>query len=342
MTPERPDLTGLNPDLVAYIEALEAEIEQLGSKRAVRQRDTAPPEPDEPPTTINIITISAGGLAKRTPRHLYSRQRRGGMGVFDLDSPEEDPPTFLVAADESDAILLITDRGRVFRLGVSTLPESPIHSRGESILASLGLPADERLSVVLPAQGETYLVLITERGQVRRYPSHNFSANMRPGAVLYDINQGGAPAAACWSAGDGDLFIATRTGVAIRFTENQVPVRGCLGIRLERDDAVVGITAVGEESGVFLLGADGKGTIRTMDGFRANKSPGSGGKVALKTDQLICAHTVADDDDIFIISQLGKIIRFRAAEIPAKSGVVQGVNCMDLRADEIRAAVWSR
>jgi hypothetical protein len=35
---------------------------------------------------------------------------------------------------------------------------------------------------------------------------------------------------------------------------------------------------------------------------------------------------------------LGKIIRFSAEEIPAKEGVVQGVNCMNLRADETAAA----
>jgi hypothetical protein len=31
---------------------------------------------------------------------------------------------------------------------------------------------------------------------------------------------------------------------------------------------------------------------------------------------------------------LGKIIRFRANEVPPKEGPVQGVNCMTLRSDE--------
>ena len=88
-----------------------------------------------------------------------------------------------------------------------------------------------------------------------------------------------------------------------------------------------------------MLGNDGKGTIRLMTGFSLNKAPGAGGKVAFKTDRLIGAAAVDANYDIFIISELGKIIRFQAEEVPAKEGVVQGVNCMALRADETMAVV---
>ena len=75
-----------------------------------------------------------------------------------------------------------------------------------------------------------------------------------------------------------------------------------------------------------------------MTGFSQNKAPGAGGKQAMKADRLVGVGAVSDGDDIFIISQLGKIIRFRADEIPAKEGVVQGVACMSLRGDETMAA----
>jgi DNA gyrase/topoisomerase IV subunit A len=84
--------------------------------------------------------------------------------------------------------------------------------------------------------------------------------------------------------------------------------------------------------GVF--GAGGKGAVRLMSGFRSNKAPGAGGKAALKTDRLVGAAVVGENDDVFAISRLSKIIRFLAAEVPPKEGVVQGVNCMALRADE--------
>jgi DNA gyrase subunit A len=344
MNIERPDLNEVDPGVRAYIEALEAEIERL------RESEVAPEvnepaevsfEPSEPPTTINLITISAGGHAKRTPRHLYSRQRRGGMGIFDLEAPEDDRPAFLTLADESHTLILITSLARTFRVRVRDLAEAPVRSRGQSITASLPFQRDERLAAVLPVRDSGYLAVLSWRGYVRGLRYNFVGATMTPGTVLYDVREFGTPVAASWTTGDSDLFIATRRGNAIRFNEKSMPVAGCQGMRLESEDAAVVIAAVQPDSGVFLLGADGKGTIRLMPGFNPNKAPGAGGKLAMKTDRLIGAVTVGQADDIFILSRLGKIIRFRVSEVPAKEGVVQGVNCMALRGDDTVTVVNS-
>ena len=79
-----------------------------------------------------------------------------------------------------------------------------------------------------------------------------------------------------------------------------------------------------------------------MAGFSQNKAPGSGGKQAMKADRLVGASAIGAEDDIFIVSRLGKIIRFRADEVPPKEGVVQGVACMALRGDETAAVAVSR
>jgi DNA gyrase subunit A len=263
------------------------------------------------------------------------------MGVFGLETPENDPPAFLTIADESQHLILVTNQARAFRLPVSALPESPVHSRGQSLEERLRLNPDERLALILPDQGGTYFALLSQRGHIHWMAGHLLGEKLLPGTALYEVEKLGPPAAACWTPGDGDLFIATRQGRAIRFATRQVPMRGCLGIRLDRDDVAVAVTAVRPDSGVFLLSADGRGTIRLMSGFRANKSPGSGGKVAIKTDHLVSAAAVSDTDDLFLASRLGKIIRFQATEIPPKEGVVQGVNCMALRADETTVAAVS-
>jgi len=101
---------------------------------------------------------------------------------------------------------------------------------------------------------------------------------------------------------------------------------------------VVAITPVRQESGVFLVSSDGKGTVRAMEGFAPNKSCGGSGKLAIKSNHVVAALAIDQAQDIFIISQLGKIIRFRADEVPPSEGVVQGVVCMSLRGDEVAAA----
>ncbi|HSO27481.1 MAG TPA: DNA gyrase C-terminal beta-propeller domain-containing protein [Anaerolineales bacterium] len=333
--PPRPDLSALSAEVRAYILGLEAELEAArGRQAAAPEQPPAELEPSEPPTTINVITATRSGLAKRTPRHYYSRQRRGGMGVFDLDSPEEDPPTVIALADESDALLLITDQARAFRLPAAMIPEKQVRARGEDILARFDLLNGESLAAILPVQAEGYIALAGRSGQVRLLRHHVFGDFMKPGTALYDPKTFGLLAGACWTPGDGDLFIVTRAGRAIRFSEKAVPPQGGLGIRLQDDDEVVSINAVYDDSGVFLLADDGKGTIRQMQGFSANKAPGAGGKTAIKADKVVGATAVGADDDLFILTRLGKIIRFSAAEVPEKEGVVQGVICITLRADE--------
>lgn len=350
MNINRPDLTNLDPQIRAYIEMLEQELERCHQSRPTQDRKR-PPETDfeddavfdvnEPPTTINLISATASGIAKRTPRHLYARQRRGGMGIFDIETEEDDPPTILSALDHSQTALLITTYGRSFRMPVSAIPEAPVRGRGESIVNKLDLAEDEKLCAITSIQSQGYLALVSQRGYVRLLRHHVFGEYMKPGMSLFDPRRHGQLAAVAWTPGEGELFLATRTGKAIRFAEKLVPPGGVQGVRLEAGDVCVGIAAIDEDSNVFLLGADGKGTIRQMGNFNPNKAPGAGGKIAMNTDQLIAAQTIEKDTDIFIISRLSKIIRFDASEVPPKDGVVQGVICMTLRADHPAALVTS-
>jgi DNA gyrase subunit A len=336
---KRPDLADVAPDVRAYIEALEAEMARWRTDRRPSKRDAGEAEatPDEPPTTINVVTVSRSGMAKRTPRHLYSRQRRGGMGVFDLETSEDDPPAFLALVDEEQNLVIVTDQARVFRLPATDIVETPVHNRGEALSVRRAFNAGERVALILPDRGETYVALLTQKGHVIWLAGHLLSDKLRAGVELYDPARFGAPADACWTAGDDDLFIVTRQGRGIRFPARLVPAQGCLGIQLGRDDVAVAVTPVQPDSAVFLLGADGKGMARLMSGFRPNKSPGGGGKIAMKTDHLVSAATVEGSDDVFSVSRLGKIIRFDVGEVPPKENPVKGVNCVALRADEVAA-----
>ena len=337
---DRPDLGRVPADVVAYIEALEAELARLRGR--AEPRAAAPALPDEPPTPHAIMTISRRGAAKRTPRYLYGRQRRGGMGVFDLDTADDDAPSLLTHVHENDTLLLFTSDGRAFRLPAGKLPESPVRARGVALADLLPLRPGERVIGALAEGGGQYIILLSQRGWVRRVRASYLGGSLIPGTSFHDLKEGGPLVAACWSGGSDDLFLASREGKAIRFMETQVPARGCLGIRLDVTDAAVaavavGAVAVGAGDGVCLLGADGQGTVRLMSGFAANKAPAAAGKVAMKTEQLVGAARVRAGDELFIISRLGKLIRFAADEIPAKEGVVQGVACMALRADEATA-----
>lgn len=332
---QRPDLTGLPADVVAYIEWLEAR--QVKAPARPPREGSADEALAEPPTSVNVLSLSRAGMAKRTPRHFYGRQRRGGMGVFDLEVTEDDPPAALVAADESEAVVVFTSGGRAYRLAVAALPESPVRAKGQSLRELIHLSSHEQVVAALPATGGENVVLLSQRGWVRRVRASFLGPSLIQGTIFHDVKEGGPLVAAAWTSGRDDLFLVTRDGKGIRFAESQVPARGCLGIRLDVTDAAVGVCGVTEASGVFLMAHDGSGTIRLMSGFAPNKAPGAGGKLVMKCDRVVGAADAVDGADLMAISQLGKIIRFSAGDVPAKEGVVQGVSCMSLRADEVSA-----
>jgi DNA gyrase subunit A len=347
---ERPDLSKTAPEVRAYIEFLEQklrvrEVEKVRPVAAVTSslRDEIPTAslPPEPPTSsINIVTISTKGFSKRSLRHEYTRQHRAGMGVFDLDVDAPDFPDILVAAEPTQNLLLFTNTGRVFRQKLSILDEVPVRNKGQFLLDRLPIEQNEQVIAALPEQAQGYVAMVSEIGRVRCFRHHLFGEHMRPGATYLNKDMGPL-SAVCWTPGDADLFILSKHGIAIRFSEKLVSPQGEVGLKLAAGDKVTAIASVRDDSRLYMMGADGKGAVRVMTSFAPNKSVGGSGKIAIKNDSIVGAFVVEPDDDIFAISRMSKLIRFPASEVPETEGVVQGVNCMNLRADEVVAVIKS-
>ncbi len=338
---QKPDLTNVDPEVRAYIEFLEQKLSLSVARKAVANADK--PRDDtyaytEPPSTINIITFSTDGTVKRTQRHHYVRQHRAGMGVFDIETSGDDAPLFLACADESQTLLLFSDKARVFRYPVKKIAETPVRAKGQP-LDRVSLDPGESIVGAIAECASGYLALASQRGYVRCLRHHLFGEHLRPGTSMYNYNEFGPLASVCWTSGNDDLFLATKNGMGIRFSEKTLPPQGTRGINLAADDRLVAVTAVNSDSTVCLISEDGKGTNRLMEGFAANKSPGGSGKITMKATQVVAAFAVSPDTDLFILSQQSKIIRFLAEEIPSTPGVVQGVNCMLLRNDRVVAAI---
>jgi DNA gyrase subunit A len=346
---ERPDLTNIRTDVLVYIEFLEARINALeGSKRSrvVQEvepeirRDVALPE--EAPTTESLVSLSSQGKIKRTQRHLYTRQHRGGMGVFDLDLESPDFLAALQACRENTNLLLFTSLARVFRLPAGRMDAEEIRTRGEDLSLRFPLEQDEKYVAVLPDRTSGFVALASQRGRIRILRHHLFGESMRPGTAMYRAEDFGPLASVCWTPGTADLLLLTRRGMGIRFAEKLVNPSGETGIRLSEGDNLVSVLSIDDDSSVFMVGADGRGTLRKMSSFAPNKSTGGSGKIAMRSDQLVGALAVAPDEDIFLASRLSKIIRFPVEEVPETDGVVQGVVCMQLRADEVMSLCTSR
>lgn len=349
-----------SPALQRYIRTLEMEnsrlrqeLMELRQSAVRRQRaelaretrsDAAPTQlptmryPDD----VMVLTVTRGGLAKRTPLNDYSTQRRGGMGVFDIQSTRDDLAAHLAVTRASASLLVLSSRGRAFRVAVDNLPLAEVRGRGASIPERLLFTEDEAVAAVLPLDDEqdsrSTVLIATQSGWLRSLHRNYVGPRLQPGTLLSDPKRGGAPAVMALSNGASDVLLVLRSGLGYRFPERLISREGVRGIQTRPDDPVIGLVSVqSDEDEVLLVTADGQGTRRQMAGFASNKSPGGQGKVIMKSDAVAGAARVGHGDEALCISGFAKIIRFAIDEIPAKSGNVQGVAVLDTRGDSLAA-----
>lgn len=294
------------------------------------------------PDDVMVLTITSRGLAKRTPLNDYATQRRGGVGVFDIQAPREDLTAHLAVARASAALLVLSSRGRAFRIALDSLPLTEVRGRGASLPERLLFTEEESVAAVLPLDEEqdsrNTVLIATAGGWLRSLHRSYIGPRLQPGTLLSDPKRGGPPASLALSHGNGDVLLALRSGLGYRFPERLISREGVRGIQARPEDQVVGLVSIeSDEDEVLLVMADGQGVRRQMAGFASNKSPGGQGKVIIKSDALAAAARVGPGDEALCISGFAKIIRFAVDEVPAKSGNVQGVSVLDTRGDSLAA-----
>lgn len=349
-----------SPALQRYIRTMEMEnarlrqeLLELRQSSARRQRAESAREtrseaaPSQLPTIrypddVMVLTVTARGLAKRTAFNDYSTQRRGGMGVFDIQTTRDDLVAHLAVTRASAGLLVLSSRGRAFRIAVDSLPLTEVRGRGASLPERLLFTEDEMVAAILALDDEqdprSTVLLATQSGWLRTLHRSYVGPRLQPGTLLSDPKRGGPPAVMALSDGSGDVLVVLRSGLGYRFPERLISREGVRGIQTRPDDQVAGLVSVkGDEDEVLLVTADGQGTRRQMAGFTANKSPGGQGKVIIKSEAVAGAARVQSGNEALCISGLAKIIRFAVDEVPAKSGNVQGVSVLDTRGDSLAA-----
>ena len=91
------------------------------------------------PDEEQVLVLTAGGYVKRTNPEEFRRQKRGGVGVIDLDTKEEDfVTTFLTTSTHSD-LLFFTEQGRAFQLKMYDIPEGKRSTKGKAIVNFLSI-----------------------------------------------------------------------------------------------------------------------------------------------------------------------------------------------------------
>ncbi|MGH2528825.1 MAG: DNA gyrase subunit A [Actinomycetota bacterium] len=287
-----------------------------------------------------IITVSRAGYVKRQPIDAFRRQGRGGKGVRGANLKEEDVVSHVFTTTTYHWLLFFTTRGKVYRVKVHQVPEAGRTARGTyaANLQGVSITGDEKVSAVIALKEYSvgaYLLFATKKGIVKKTPLSEYGS-ARTGLAAINLKTRDELIDVRLTDGKDEVILVSRRGQAIRFKESLVrsmgrQTAGVIGMRLgERDEVLaLGVASQGEE--LISVTAQGYGKRTPLKDY---PTKGRGGKGVIghaltkKTGLLAGAFVGSKDQDMFVISSSGIVIRVAAADIRRVGRISQGVRTM--------------
>ena len=341
-----------NPQRVLSI--IKGELEELKKKYAGERRTRVADDSSREMTDEDLIadedvvvTISGRGYIKRQPVATYRRQHRGGKGIIGHVTREEDAVEHLIVANTHDWALFFTNRGRVFSAKVHSIVDASRQAKGTPIINLPGVQVEAGevpvATIVLPNfEPGHFLVMATRRGHIKKTPLEQFERVRSTGIRAITINDNDELAWVDVSSGEDDIIIATAQGMLARFAEGEVrpmgrDAAGVIGIRLlkREGDNVVAMRVVEPEADLLVLSETGYGKRVALAEFRRKHRGGQGVRLmaleGAKTGLVAAVQQVTEsDDELFLISAGGQVIRTETNSINRYSSGARGVIVMRL------------
>lgn len=299
-------------------------------------------EEDLIPNESTVITLTNTGYIKRQSLNSFHTQQRGGKGVKGMTTKEEDAIYLIRFAETHDNILFFTNKGKVYQIRSFDISEGSRISKGTAIVNLLNIEAGEKVESFIAYGKDTkdrYVFLTTRKGTVKKTALKEFENIRRNGIVAIKLDKDDELVWSNLTHGEDDVFIVTRDGKVIRFSEKSVrplgrATMGVSGIKLIGEDVVIGMDVIGKgDKPQFLtLMENGLGKKTAADLFRGQNRGGQGIKVAKispKTGKVVVSQIIpANADEIIITSLKGQVVKLPVSQIPKLSRDTQGVILM--------------
>jgi len=304
------------------------------------------------PDTETMLVFTAGGYVKRTDPSEYRAQKRGGVGVVDLETKEEDFVTMLVSGSTHSDLLFFTNLGKAYQMKMYDIPEGRRATKGKSIMNFLSLGGEEKVTSILPMPKEVKkspisLMLVTKNGTAKKMSGESFKDVRRSGIISIRLDKGDQLVQALLVEKSDEIMIATARGQSIRFKESDIremgrTAGGVRGVKLGKGDEVMAVDVIKKDfakEGFFLtMSANGFGKKTALKEYKIQKRGGSGiktAKVTPKTGELIVAKVLTGgEEELIAMSKKGQVIRTALKDIPSLGRQTQGVTIMRLRAGD--------
>jgi DNA gyrase subunit A len=292
-----------------------------------------------------VVTITRSGYIKRTHVESYRSQRRGGKGVTGMETKEEDIVDDLFVASTHSHLLFFTNKGKVHWLKVHEIPEGGRAAKGKAMANVLALSEGEAVATCVPVRDfETggYIFFATRQGKVKKTEVAAFSHPRAGGIQAITLEEGDEVMGARRTDGQREVLLATRTGMIIRFSEEEVrPMgRGASGVRgidVDEGDAVICADVIQEGASILTVTERGYGKRTPLEEYRLQGRAGKG-IIDIKTEgrngPVVGMLQVREEDDVLLVTTKGKMIRFHVSDVKLQGRNTMGVRIVDLDDDD--------
>jgi len=297
-----------------------------------------------------MVSVTSRGYVNAPRATDFRSQGRGGKGVIGQRTKDDDFIINCTLVNARDQLLFFTDRRRVFRTQGYKLPSMNRDAAGKNLRTFVSMEQEESVRAILPVasfselEGELCL-MATADGIINKNLLADYSNVHVNGINALNAADEDRLVDVTISEGGGELILASRGGMTIRFREEDVrqtkrPSKGVIGIRLDEDDEVIGMACLGRDitmdKKLLMVTERGYGKRVSLDDFPIQ---GRGGKgvhgIKLDDDSgpLVSVGIVTDQDEILITTEQ-KVIRITAGDISTYRRYARGVRLIQLEEDD--------
>lgn len=294
-----------------------------------------------------VISLTQNGYIKRVPARSYRSQRRGGKGVKGMTTREDDTLLDVFFANSHDTILFFSDKGKVYSQKAYKIAETEREKRGTLIQSILPLESDERITAILPVESfdmpDSYFVLATREGRIKRVELHEFEAVRPSGLIAMSLHEGDTLGWVKYTNGNQHVVLVTTNGQSIRFHEEEVrvmgrPAGGVNAMKLSKDDEISGMDVIGElHTHILVVTQKGFGKRTAIEQYSVQGRYGQGARTLARNERtgpIVAMRCINEEDGIMLISKKGIVLRTRLSEIRETGRATQGVTVMNLHRDD--------
>ena len=296
-----------------------------------------------------LVSITHSGYIKRTDPNQFKSQHRGGRGIKGVATGEEDFVTAIYKTNTLAYLLCFTDRGRLYWLKVYKAPEASRIAKGKAIVNLIALSPGEKIKAILPVKEfkeNEFVTMVTKAGIIKKTALSEFSNVRNTGIIAISTDEGDELIGAKITNGTNDVFLVSKSGMSIRFSEEDVrpmgrTARGVIGMALDEGDQIVSMETLEKASEVpyevLTITDNGYGKRTPVADYRTQSRGGKGiitMKAMDKNGDVMGSRQVLPKDDVMLVSNKGQMIRIHVGEISEQGRNTQGVRVMTMATGE--------